>query len=176
MSHLKDYFFPWLFSVMTKHIRMEDLVQLVHAEDHFRVILWWANKEEEVLGLVEVSLHMMTGVKPISFVEVRSYTWNAGWSNIKQKNDLFSLACIKKCCYDSIHFTFAERGNESCGQAVVVWNRGPCKSITTGWVWDQLADKSQESATGIRIWKQIFSTSKDQRKKGKFCSGGMLAT
>lgn len=161
---------------MTKHKWMEDLVQLVHAGDQFRVIVWWANKKMcWTMTLVEVALHMMAGVKPTYFVEVRSYTWSAGWSNVKQKNDLFSLACIKKCCYDSVHFTSAERGNESCGQQLVVWIKGPCKSITTGWVWDQLAYKSQASATGIHIWKQIFSTSKDQGKEGKCCSRGILA-
>lgn len=34
----------------------------------------------------------------------------------KTEKDLLSLACIKKGCYDSIHFTFAQRGNGSCGQ------------------------------------------------------------
>lgn len=78
--------------------------------------------------LVEIVLHMMAGVKPTGFVEVRSRTWNAGWANIKQKKYLFSLACIKKCCYDSIHFTFAERGNESCGQQQLSGTRDPAKA------------------------------------------------
>lgn len=34
----------------------------------------------------------------------------------KTEKDPFSLAHIKKGCYDSIYFTFALRGNESCGQ------------------------------------------------------------
>lgn len=44
------------------------------------------------------------------------------------KNDLFSLGCIKKGCYDRINFTFAQRGNE-LWSAVVSRNKKELLSL-----------------------------------------------